>query len=199
MSESSGKGPRLAVRHPGARRAQRTGDRKLQSDPARLPRRLLESGQALRSCDAAQHKHGSPPPEVLSRGQALAELAIFSLMAVLLALSLLAFIPQHRARTVATAAAYSCAQFVSQSPNPNWAVYQARAVARRTWEADWSGTLGVQYDVEVLAPNGPGSAAGCAVFYQAPVLFNGLLGARDPGWSVEWFLTQSEAWKARWR
>ena len=60
------------------------------------------------------------------RGQALAETAIFSLMAVLLAFGLLAFIPQHRARTVATSAAYSCAQFVSQSPNPAWAVHQAR-------------------------------------------------------------------------
>ena len=133
------------------------------------------------------------------RGQALVETAIFSLMAVLLAFGLLAFIPQHRARTVATSAAYSCAQFVSQSPNPAWAVHQARTVARRTLDADWSGTLGVQYAVDVIAPNGPGSAAGCAVFYHAPVLFNGLLGLNDPGWSVEWFITQSEAWKARWR
>ena len=133
------------------------------------------------------------------RGQALAETAIFSIMAVLLAFGLLAFIPQHRARTVATSAAYSCAQFVSQSPNPTWAVYQAEAVARRTFEADWSGTLGVQYDVQVLAPNGPGSATGCAIFYHAPVLFNGLLGLSNPGWSAEWFISQSESWKARWR
>ena len=133
------------------------------------------------------------------RGQALAETAIFSIMAVLLAFGLLAFIPLHRARTVATSAAYSCAQFVSQSPNPTWAVYQAEAVARRTFNADWSGTLGVQYDVQVLAPNGPGSAAGCVIFYHTPVLFNGLLGLNDPGWSAEWFLSQSESWKARWR
>jgi hypothetical protein len=133
------------------------------------------------------------------RGQALAETAIFSILAVLLAFGLLAFIPQHRARTVATSAAYSCAQFVSQSPNPTWAVYQAEAVARRTFNADWSGTLGVQYDVQVLTPNGPGSAAGCIVFYHAPVLFNGLLGLNDPGWSAEWFVSHSESWKARWR
>ena len=112
----------------------------------------------------------SSKPSRNERGQALAETAVFSIMAVLLAFGLLAFIPQHRARTVATSAAYSCAQFVSQSPNPTWAVYQAEAVARRTIEADWSGTLGVQYDVEVLAPNGPGSAAGCVIFYHVPVL-----------------------------
>jgi hypothetical protein len=138
------------------------------------------------------------PPRSES-GQALAETAIFAIMAVLLGFGLLTFIPQHRARTVATSAAYSCAQFVSQSPNPTWAVYQAEAVARRTFEADWSGTLGVQYNVEVLAPNGPGSAAGCVIFYHAPVFFNGLLGLHDPGWSAEWFISQSESWKARWR
>jgi hypothetical protein len=129
----------------------------------------------------------------------MAETAIFSILAVLLAFGMLAFIPQHRARTVATSAAYSCAQFVSQSPNPSWAVYQAEAVARSTFEADWSGTLGVQYDVQVLAPSGPGSAAGCVIFYHAPVLFNGLLGLNDPGWSAMWFISQSESWKARWR
>ncbi len=49
---------------------------------------MLERGQALRRFDDAQDRHCS--------GQALAETAIFSLMAVLLAFSLLAFIPQHR-------------------------------------------------------------------------------------------------------
>jgi len=150
---------------------------------------ILQGDKALAECKRLHSEYG----------QALAETAIFSLMAVLLAFGLLTFIPQHRARTAATSAAYSCAQFVSQSPNPAWAVHQAQMVAMRTLAADWSGTLGVQYDVEVLAPNGPGSAAGCAVFYHAPVLFNGLLGLRDPGWSTEWFISQSETWKARWR
>jgi hypothetical protein len=134
-----------------------------------------------------------------SRGQALAETAIFSVMAVLLAFGLLAFIPQHRARTAAASAAYGCAQFVSQSPNPDWAVYQAEALARKTLEGGWSGLLGVQYRVEVLAPTGPGSTAGCVVYYRSPLLFNGLLGLKDPGWSAERFVSQSEAWKARWR
>jgi len=141
----------------------------------------------------------SRAPSSREQGQALAETAIFSIMAVLLAFGLLAFIPQHRARTVATSAAYACTQFVSQSPNPAWAVYQAEAVARRIFQSDWSGTLGVQYDVEVLAPSGPGSTAGCVIFYHAPVFSNGLLELDDPGWSAEWFISHSESWKARWR
>ena len=133
------------------------------------------------------------------RGQALAETAIFSLMAVLLAFGLLTFIPLHRARTAATAAAYGCAQFVSQSPNPSWAVYQARQVAEQTLTADWSATLGVSYDVQVVPPAGPGSSAGCVVFYRPPLLFNGPLGLNEPGWSAEAFVSLSETWKARWR
>jgi hypothetical protein len=133
------------------------------------------------------------------RGQALVETVIFSVMAVLLAFGLLAFIPLHRAHTVATSAAYSCAQFVSQSPNPNWAAFQADRLARQTINADWSGTLGVQYDVQVISPTGPGSSTGCVVFYHPTILFNGLLRLNDPGWSAEWFVSQSESWKARWR
>jgi hypothetical protein len=133
------------------------------------------------------------------RGQALAETAIFSIMAVLLTFGLLAFIPQHRARTIASSAAYSCAQFVSQSPNPVWAVYQAEQVAWDTLKASWSGTLGVQYDVEVITPTGPGGSTGCVVFYRAPVLFNGLLGLKESGWSTKIFISQSETWKGRWR
>ncbi len=138
-------------------------------------------------------------PETRERGQALAETAIFSAMAVLLAFGLLALIPVHRARTVATSAAYGCAQFVSQSPNPSWAVWQAEQVAWQTLEEAWSGTAGVQYDVQVLAPSGPGSQGGCAVSYRPTILFNGLLGLPDPGWRTVTFFSQSEAWKARWR
>jgi len=133
------------------------------------------------------------------KGQALAETAIFSAMAVLLAFGLLTLIPVHRAHTAATSAAYGCAQFVSQSPNPNWAVWQAEQVARQTLEETWSGTPGVEYDVQVLAPSGPGSQGGCAVSYRPTVLFNGLLELPDPGWRTITFLSQSEAWKARWR
>lgn len=52
------------------------------------------------------------------RGQALAETALFAILAVLMAFGLLAWIPTHRARSAATAAAYACTQFLSQSPDP---------------------------------------------------------------------------------
>jgi hypothetical protein len=52
------------------------------------------------------------------RGQALAETALFAMLAVLMAFGLLAWIPTHRARSAATAAAYACSQFLSQSPDP---------------------------------------------------------------------------------
>jgi hypothetical protein len=38
--------------------------------------------------------------------------------AILMAFGLLTWIPAHRARTAATAAAYACAPFLSQSPDP---------------------------------------------------------------------------------
>ena len=47
------------------------------------------------------------------RGQALAETALFAMLAVIMAFGLLAWIPTHRARTAATAAAYACSQFLS--------------------------------------------------------------------------------------
>jgi hypothetical protein len=52
------------------------------------------------------------------RGQALAETALFAVLAILMAFGLLAWIPAHRARTAATSAAYACSQFLSQSPDP---------------------------------------------------------------------------------
>ena len=55
------------------------------------------------------------------RGQALAETALFAVLAILMAFGLLAWIPTHRARTAATAAAYACTQFLSQSPDPRCA------------------------------------------------------------------------------
>ncbi len=131
-------------------------------------------------------------------GQALAEFAMFAILPVILALGLLAFIPVHRARTAATSAAYACAQFIAESPNPAWAAYQAEQAAWRTLEAGWSGTGGTDYDVQVMVPSGPGSSGGCVVFYLAPTLFGGLLGI-EPAWSSEWFYSNSEQWKARWR
>jgi hypothetical protein len=132
------------------------------------------------------------------RGQALAEAALYAALATLLALGLLSWIPVHRARTVATAAAHGCAQFLSQSPNPAWAAWQARQAAQTILEGDWSATLGTAYQVLVAPPQGPGAPGGCAVYYQPPQLF-GLAGLAKPKASVEFFISRSEAWKARWR
>lgn len=133
------------------------------------------------------------------RGQALAETALFGILAVVMALGLLTWIPVHRARTTATAAAYACSQFLSQSPNPKRAVANARLVARQTINADWSGTRGVEYRVQVIPPSGPGQPGRCAVSYHTPTLFNGLLGLSRDGWNTAWFVSRSETWKARWR
>lgn len=133
------------------------------------------------------------------RGQALAETALFAMLAVLMAFGLLSWIPIHRARTAATAAAYACSQFLSQSPDPSRAGANALNVAWQTLDADWSATAGVQYQVQVSPPEGPGEPGRCLVSFQAPTLFNGLLGLSEGGWNSEWFISRSETWKAKWR
>ena len=132
------------------------------------------------------------------RGQALAETALFSTLVIIMAFGLLSWIPFHRARTAATSAAYACAQFLSQSPDPGRAARNAYAIAQQTLDADWSATLGVSYQVQVAPPNGTGEPGRCAVSYSVPVFFNGLLGLSNPGWSSEWFVSRSETWKAKW-
>ena len=132
------------------------------------------------------------------RGQAMAEAALFAGLIALLALGLLSWIPIHRARTAATAAAHGCAQFLSQSPNPAWAAWQARQAAQATLEGDWSATLGTLYQVWVAPSQGPGAPGGCAVSYRPPRLF-GLAGLAEPKTSIELFISRSESWKARWR
>lgn len=133
------------------------------------------------------------------RGQAMAETALFAVLAVLMAFGLLAWIPTHRARTAATAAAYACSQFLSQSPDPARAQRNAANIAQKTLSADWSATAGVQYRVQVSPPGGPGQPGRCQVSFQAPTLFNGLLGLSRSAWHSEWFVSRSETWKARWR
>ena len=133
------------------------------------------------------------------RGQAMAETALFAMLAVVMAFGLLAWIPTHRARTAATAAAYACTQFLSQSPDPARAGRNAVNIAWQTLNADWSATRGVEYRVQVSSPSGPGLPGRCLVSFQAPTLFNGLLGLSASDWHSEWFISRSETWKARWR
>ena len=132
-------------------------------------------------------------------GQAMAETALFAMLAVLMAFGLLAWIPTHRARTAATAAAYACSQFLSQSPDLTRAQQNAVEIAWKTLDADWSATAGVQFRVQVSPPSGPGQPGRCLVSFTAPPLFNGLLGLSQGTWNSEWFLSRSETWKARWR
>lgn len=134
-----------------------------------------------------------------ARGQALAETALFAMLAVLMALGLLSWIPTHRARSAATAAAYACSQFLSQSPDPTRAQRNAITIAWNTLNADWSATAGVRYRVQVSPPSGPGLPGQCLVSFQAPTLFDGLLGQSPSGWNNIWFISRSETWKARWR
>ena len=133
------------------------------------------------------------------RGQAMAETALFGILAIFMAFGLLAWIPVHRARTAATAAAYACSQFLSQSPNTNRAAANAKQVAWKTLDATWSATRGVDYQVAVIAPSGPGQPGRCAVSFHAPTLFNGLLQIGAGDWGTEWFISRSETWKARWQ
>jgi hypothetical protein len=133
------------------------------------------------------------------KGQAMAETALFAVLAIVMAFGLLSWIPTHRARTAATAAAYACTQFLSQSPDPTRAQKNAVKIAWQTLNADWSATRGVQYRVQVSPPNGPGLPGRCLVSFQAPALFNGLLGLSSSAWNSEWFVSRSETWKARWR
>ena len=129
----------------------------------------------------------------------MAETALFAVLAILMAFGLLSWIPTHRARTAATAAAYACTQFLSQSPEPARAQQNAVKIAWQTLNADWSATRGVQYQVQASPPNGPGRPGRCQVSFQAPTLFNGLLGLSSSAWHSEWFISRSETWKARWR
>lgn len=132
-------------------------------------------------------------------GQALAEFALFSTLVIIMAFGLLSWIPFHRARTAATSAAYACAQFLSQSPDPDRAARNAYLIAQQTLNADWTATLGVAYRVQVAPPGGAGQPGACLVAYNVPVFFNALLGLDRPGWSAEWFVSRSETWKAKWR
>ena len=156
-----------------------------------------EQGRSIPALTRPISPFPKPPSSPAQKGQAMAETAIFAILAVIMGFGLLTWIPLHRARTVATATAYACAQFLSQSPNPERAARNALQIAESTLGADWSATMGMQYQVNVQA-GFPGGAGVCTVQYQAPVLFRGL-GFIGPEWSTEQYISRSETWKARWQ
>ena len=128
--------------------------------------------------------------KVPERGQALAETAMFAVLVAIMGFGILALIPFHRARTAATAAAYGCAQFISQQPlNQHLATTAANRVANNTLNAIWSGTFGTQYKISASPPGGPGQPGRCTVSWYTPVLFNGLLELQDGGWNTVTFVS----------
>ncbi len=132
------------------------------------------------------------------QGQALAETALFAVLAVIVIFGILALIPFHRTRTATISAAYGCAQFLSQSPDPSKAVHNARQIAEQTLNGDWSATFGASYQIRVYPPNGRGMPGRCEVEWSAPVLFGGLLNLHAGSASKEVFVSRSETWKAKW-
>lgn len=137
---------------------------------------------------------------VAERGQALAETAMFAVLAAIVGFGILALIPFHRTRTAATSAAYGCAQFLGQSPlNQHLATSAAKKVATDTLNTFWSGTFGVNHKVSVQPPGGPGQPGSCTVSWFTPVLFNGLLGLHQGGWDSITFVSRAEDWKAAWK
>jgi len=131
------------------------------------------------------------------KGQALIELALLAMTLVLLAAGTVAAIFAVRARSQATAAAYACATFLSQAPDPARAAFQAREIARRTLEADWTAAA-VDYRVQVL-PEGPAGARWCRVRWASRILFARLLGLPGLAEGEAAFAADPERWKARWR
>jgi Flp pilus assembly protein TadG len=131
------------------------------------------------------------------KGQALAETAVISIVAILLIFGTFSLIVIHRARAAAISASYACAQFLSQSPDPAAAKQQATFVANQTVNSDWSGLVNVQFRIQVSPPASHGASGSCTVYYSAPFLFNGLFGIPTE-WVAESFYSRSEAWKANW-
>src|SRR5512138_2492518 len=143
------------------------------------------------------HKSASVVRKSGEQGQALAETALFAVLAVIVIFGILALIPFHRTRTAAISAAYGCAQFLSQSPDPSKAVHNARQIAEQTLNGDWSATFGASYQIRVYPPNGRGMPGRCEVLWSAPVSFGGLLNLHAGSATKEVFVSRSEAWKAQ--
>ena len=171
--------------------------------PVRRQKGLCASRRVNRGCKMSDQQNQLGPTSSKGpfskgqSGQALAEMAVISVVAILLIFGTLSLIVIHRARSAAVSASYACAQFLSQSPDPIQAAQQADSIANETINADWSGLVTVSFRVEVSAPAGAGGTGSCTVSYSAPFLYNGLFGIPDE-WSAESFYSRSEAWKADW-
>lgn len=131
------------------------------------------------------------------RGQAQIELALGAMLMAMLGLMAVTAVFVVRARSQAIAAAYACAQFLSQSPDPARAARMAGEAARRTLEGDWS-AAGIGYAVTVT-PGRPGESGRCTVRWTARLLFARLFGLPGVTEGEATFVADTEQWKARWR
>ncbi len=144
----------------------------------------------------APARPGAPVQRKSERGQALTETALYALVAVLLALGLLMFIPAHRTRTAATAAAYACAQALSQASDPGQAQDDAYEIANQTLSASWNSLRNVRFLTVINPPSGPGEPGSCMVSYMLPPMYAIFGGG---GWhSTVQFVSRAETWKANW-
>ncbi len=132
------------------------------------------------------------------RGQALAEAAL-----VIVPLALLAFLAVnvfllHRAYTAATAAAYACAQHITQYPGrPEAAQDAGRMAARSIYTARWNALAAARFQVFVSPPDRAGNVGSCTVQYRVALPF-GLSGGGQTFKSKVTVYGMGERWKARW-
>jgi hypothetical protein len=137
-------------------------------------------------------EHG--PFRKLEKGQALAETAIISVAAMLLLVGIISLVPLGRARTAATSAAFACAEFLSQNPDPVAAKTVAYQAAMATLQGGWGGTGTANFQISVVPPTGRGAPGTCSVRWTVAVKFLPL----SIGGSTEQFTSRSETWRSKW-
>jgi len=132
------------------------------------------------------------------RGQALAETALVIVPLVFLALLGVNVLMLHRARTAATAAAYACAQYVTQFPHrPAAAADHGASVAQQILSGAWSALGQTRFRVSPTPPGGPGEYGGCSVRYEVRLFFSPP-GLKSVQGNVVRFYGAGERWQGRW-
>jgi len=131
------------------------------------------------------------------RGQALAEAALVLVPLVFLAMLGVNGLMLHRARTAATAAAYACAQYVTQYPHrPQAAAAHGQAIAEQVVSGAWSALGQTHFRVSPV-PGGPGEFARCSVRYEVRLLF-APPGLQPVQGNTIRFYGAGERWQGRW-
>lgn len=128
-------------------------------------------------------------------GQAFVETAVVLPIAFLVLLGFLSWIPVHRTASMASQAAYACAQFIGQASDPYQAAQQGYDAADRVIHGDWSGTLGAEYAISVYPAGTLGGSVACTVTYRPPAV---LAAVWQPEQGTVTYVGRSEGWKAQW-